>query len=289
MVNVDRGLAYAAHCGRYECPDCFEVKCEAAAAVINRGCREAWTAQQRVRFMTLTASPERGPRTTAELYACWTRLRERIAYRVGWRQPYWGTVEHTRDGALHLHVLLVGHASDFLPAARDRYYAGRTVRGTTVPPCLGRDGNLVKVSWLGTQAWESGFGYVVDIQQVRDDGDVVTGVAKYLSKSFSEVTDSEVARFALDHIDPNAAYVSGLSKHLASTAMAQRFRASGAERVRPYRSSRSWPGGSLSAEEAAIRAERAGIRRAKHNDPSADTGWACWLERDLGLRSDPAS
>jgi hypothetical protein len=130
------------------------------------------------------------------------------------------------------------------------------------------------------QAWESGFGYVVDMQLVRDRGDLITGVAEYLSKPASEVTEAELQRFAASRIDPHAAYVSGLSKTLAASAMTGRFRESGARRVRPYRASRNWPGGGLTKEEERIRAEQAG-RRIRSDAQSPAEGWRCWTERDL--------
>ena len=184
VVSLSSRRALLLPCGKWVCRHCGSRKKAAARLMIEEGIRGARSRGERVRFITLTSPPEK-PLTTRSLYEAFNSLRVTLR-RSGHLKQYFGVVETTKAGALHLHLLATGR---FLPQAH-----------------------------LSKLAAEAGFGEVVDIREVKDDG-------------------------------PGSYLVKALASY-ATKANAARLASHGGKRIRPVRSSRAWyPGGMAEAEK----------------------------------------
>jgi hypothetical protein len=137
---------------------CGERKARRYAGVARGGCA---LATERIRLVTVTMgreSPEDSWRLLGERFG---RFSERVAYRLGRRLIYFGTVEVQRRGNPHLHLL-----------TRDSGYLGK--------------------AGLGAACTGSGFGFV-DIRQIAP-GAGVRYVTKYLHKSAGQEMPKGVRR-----------------------------------------------------------------------------------------------
>lgn len=261
----------------------------------------------RVRHLTLTTMPHTPAASSLpELQAAWKRFAQRLR-SAGLLGHYWATVELTPGRLLpHLHILLCDR---WLAAQAPRdspergvVLGGRLPHGPHEPlrpladqcgrTVVDTHGRVVRVTPLAAHAWECGFGYVLDVREVRFDphadpanADAITMIAAYLSKPEHQVSDADVWEhlwsFNADAPRPNEVdYVSGVSYNKAlmiTSAYRGWLDELGAERIRPYRASQGWPGGKLTEIERAIRTEGAN-RRGVSEEPG---GWRMYYEGQL--------
>jgi hypothetical protein len=145
-------------CQQWRCGVCGERKAQRYAGVARAGCD---LATERIRLVTVTM-PREDPRESWRLLAPrFGRFAERMAYRLGRRLIYFGTVEMQRRGNPHLHLL-----------TRDSGYVAKTALAAA---CTG-----------------AGFGFV-DIRQIAA-GAGVQYVTKYLHKSAGQEMPRGVRR-----------------------------------------------------------------------------------------------
>jgi hypothetical protein len=141
------GVLVNVPCGQWSCASCGVKKARRYAAVARGGCE---LATERLRLVTVTM-PREDPRESWRLLGPrFGRFSERLAYQLGRRLTYFGTVELQRRGNPHLHLL-----------TRD---TGYLAKASLAAACTG-----------------SGFGFV-DIRQIAA-GAGVQYVTKYLHKS----------------------------------------------------------------------------------------------------------
>ncbi len=145
-------------CGQWSCASCGERKARRYAGVARAGCE---LATERLRLVTVTMPREDPCESWRLLGPRFGRFAERIAYRLGRRLTYFGTVELQRRGNPHLHLLT-------------------------------RDSGYVAKAALAAACTGSGFGFV-DIRQIAV-GAGVQYVTKYLHKSVGQVMPKGVRR-----------------------------------------------------------------------------------------------
>ncbi len=122
-----------------------------------------------------------------------------------------------------------------------------------------RGGGYIDARELSKQAASSGFGKIVDIRLVRTEGTVLPSLSAYLSPNAEKHEDLM-----------NLAYY-------CTKSSAEALRAKAKVRVRPYRTSRGWLGGSLKYCEKKLIAEWYGDK------PKLDgVDWEFWGEWQLG-------
>ncbi len=152
------GVLVNVPCGQWSCASCGAKKARRYAGVARGGCE---LATERIRLITVTM-PREDPRESWRLLgARFGRFSERVAYRLGRRLTYFGTVELQRRGNPHLHLL-----------TRD---SGYLAKASLAAACTG-----------------SGFGFV-DIRQIAV-GAGVQYVTKYLHKSAGQEMPKGVRR-----------------------------------------------------------------------------------------------
>ncbi len=121
-----------------------------------------------------------------------------------------------------------------------------------------RGGGYIDAKELSNQAAASGFGKIVDIRQVADGSPVLPSLSAYLAP---EAWKSEELK--------NLA-------HYCTKSSAEALALKSAARVRPFRTSRNWPGGSLRSCEAQLMDEWYGNKTKPSN-----ISWEFWGEWDL--------
>ncbi len=152
------GVLVNVRCGQWSCASCGVKKARHYAGVARGGCE---LATERIRLVTVTM-PREDPRESWRLLGPrFGRFSERLAYRLGRRLTYFGTVELQRRGNPHLHLL-----------TRDSGYLAKALLAAA---CTG-----------------SGFGFV-DIRQIAA-GAGVQYVTKYLHKSAGQEMPKGVRR-----------------------------------------------------------------------------------------------
>lgn len=139
-------VAVPVRCRSHRCPHCRKFKALAAAVVLQRGLDRA---EGRARLLTLTDG--RGDMTSADVRQAWQRLAGRLRRR-GLLGDFFTSLEATKKGRLHLHVLVIEAE---------------------------RGGGFVEN--LGELAEASGFGRVADVRAV-ETGSGSKSLGQYLTK-----------------------------------------------------------------------------------------------------------
>lgn len=238
LVSRGTGRAFEMSCKAWSCPVCSRRRRAVAVEVIAGGLARARSRRERVRFLTLTA-PSDGLSLRA-LYASWNRLRTTLR-KSGELAEYAAVVElgSPNRPEPHLHVLATGR---YIPQAR-----------------------------LSTLAESAGFGRVVDIREVKTNGE--HEAVAYVSK--------RMAKHLVGYL------VKAETESLAGRAAAE----SGSKRVqvRPLRLSKRWyPGGFKAAEKAV--AERMAAKLDRDPEPGDPGPWFMVAKRwdgDLSVISRP--
>lgn len=233
-------VAVPLRCRSHRCPWCRRYKSLAATVVIQRGIERA---PGRVRLVTLT--DPRGDMTSADMSAAWRRFARRLE-RQGKLGQYVRSLEATKAGALHYHVLLFD-----------------TERG----------GGYIPQLELSRMAEASGFGRVADIREVEGaGGGEAFSVAAYLTKSGLS------ARVSSDAVKV-AQYVTKAGSAGESAEVTAKL----GERVRPVTTSRGFIGGSLTETEREICrhfGERSGEAGEAPEAPLPE-GWEVWTSSEV--------
>jgi hypothetical protein len=125
-----------------------------------------------------------------------------------------------------------------------------------------RGGGYIDARELSTQAEASGFGKIVDIRLVRKDSEPLPSLTSYLAP---EAAKSEVLQ-----------NLAGYCTKSSAEALA----AKSIKRIRPFRTSRNWQGGTLRSCESKLLEEWYGDKPRHEN-----VDWEFWgewqLEREL--------
>jgi hypothetical protein len=124
-------------CKSWDCPACRQTKALAAFAVVSDGIARYQEQGERVRFLTLTDGT--GSMTVPELYAAWSRFRQRMRRR-NLLDDYALAVEV--GARLHLHACITGRfidqARELVPHAEAAGF-GRIADIRAVPPLAAAD------------------------------------------------------------------------------------------------------------------------------------------------------
>ncbi len=164
-VDVSPPVAAPVSCRTWDCPTCRHVKALAAFAVVSDGIARYQAAGTRVRFLTLTDGE--GSMTVPELYAAWSRFRQRMRRRE-MLDEYALAIEV--GSRLHLHACITGRfidqAHELVPHAEAAGF-GRIADIRAVPP-------LARADTLA--------GYITRAEKSSD----ALQLARYLTKSTAE-------------------------------------------------------------------------------------------------------
>lgn len=176
--SEDTEKAYPQRCGRWDCEHCVKFKKAAARIALARGIDETLRNGEFVRFVTLTDAT--GQMNVADWTRAWKRLSLRLSTprkgrkrrngngRLVWKErprPAYLTgaavaLEAHRSGALHAHVLMLGHfipqrwlSSQAAAVGLGKIAHIRAINPSTTPAC-----RLADYLVPGATAWEQPLG-----------------------------------------------------------------------------------------------------------------------------------
>jgi hypothetical protein len=149
-------------CGMWSCPVCGERKKEDWVHQAARGSQLLTMGGNDLQFVTLTSRSYATPNKSIYFFKQnWPKLRKRIAYytnmwegETGRKMAYFMVPERHKSGVLHSHMVVATHIRS-------------------------------KTSWKKI-AWETGFGYILDVQNVDSPAMVANYIAKYLGKHIND-------------------------------------------------------------------------------------------------------
>lgn len=149
-------------CGTWSCPICGQIKADEWQHQAARGAMVLQQDGYDLQFITLTSRGYATPNKSLHFFKeNWPRLRKRARHatnvyfeETGRKFAYFMVPERHKSGVLHAHMVAATH--------------------------------IQSKNWWKRAAWETGFGYIIDVQKLVDPLIVAAYISKYLTKQVAD-------------------------------------------------------------------------------------------------------